>query len=490
MPVELSLEHLRSLLRELCHLSAETEWVEFKHNADILMIGEYISALANSAALLGKQSAYLVYGVDDANHQVIGTAFKPSVEKYKQQEVENWLLQKLSPKIHFRFYEFYAGEHDDLPVVILEIQPATHNPVQFDGIEYIRIGSYKKKLKEFPEKERALWRVFDKTPFEQQFAALNVSADEVLKLLEYPAYFDLTGLPLPDNRAGILSALKVERLIKEVQGGFWHITNLGAILFAKKLQNFEHLGRKAVRLVQYKENSRIETVREFEGNKGYAVGFEGLMDYLKTLLPSNEEIGRAFRKEVPMYPELAIRELVANAIIHQDFSISGTGPMIEVFESRMEITNPGVPLVAVERFLDSPPQSRNEALASFMRRIKICEERGSGIDKVVFQTELYQLPAPVFEVTDKHTRSILFSYKVFAEMNKEERIHACYLHCCLRYVNREPMNNGSLRQRFGIEQKNQAQASRIIRDAMEAKLLKPFDPDVGTKAMRYIPWWA
>jgi predicted HTH transcriptional regulator len=317
-----------------------------------------------------------------------------------------------------------------------------------------------------------------------------VSADDVLKLLEYPAYFDLTGLPLPDNRAGILSALTAERLIKEAQGGFWHITNLGAILFAKKLQNFEHLGRKAVRLVQYKGNSRVETVRELEGSKGYAVGFEGLIDYLKTLLPSNEEIGRVFRKEVPMYPELAIRELVANAIIHQDFSISGTGPMIEVFDSRMEITNPGVPLVAVDRFLDSPPQSRNEALASFMRRIKICEERGSGIDKVVSQTELYQLPAPVFEVTDKHTRSILFSYKTFAEMNKEERIHACYLHCCLRYVNREPMNNSSVRERFGIEQKNQAQASRIIRDTVDAKLLKPYDSEAGTKAMRYIPWWA
>ena len=196
-------------------------------------------------------------------------------------------------------------------MVILEIQPATHNPVQFDGIEFIRSGSYKKKLKEFPEKERALWRAFDKTPFEQQLAASNISSEEVLKLLEYPAYFDLTGLPLPDNRSGILEALKADKLIQPAVGGQWNITNLGAILFAKKLQNFAHLSRKAVRLIQYKGNSRIETVREIEGNKGYAVGFEGLIDYLKTLLPSNEEIGKAFRKEVPMYPELAIRELVA-----------------------------------------------------------------------------------------------------------------------------------------------------------------------------------
>lgn len=489
MSVEMTLEQLQSILRELCSLPNETEWVEFKHNADIQKIGEYISALANSAALLGKQNAYLVYGVEDETHEIIGTGFKPSTQKHKQQEIESWLLQKISPKIHFRFYEFIAGE-DDKPVVILEIQPAAANPVQFDGIEYIRVGSYKKKLKEFPEKERALWRAFDKTPFEHQLAASNISAEEVIRLLEYPAYFDLTGLPLPDNRTGILEALKADRLIKEASGGYWHITNLGAILFAKKLQSFQHLTRKAVRLIQYRGNSRIETVRELEGNKGYAIGFEGLIDYLKTLLPSNEEIGKAFRKEVPMYPELAIRELVANAIIHQDFTVTGSGPMIEIFESRMEITNPGVPLVDTNRFLDSPPQSRNEALASFMRRIKVCEERGSGIDKVVFQTELYQLPAPVFEVTDHHTKSILFSYKTFAEMDKEERIHACYLHSCLKYVNREPMNNPSLRERFGIDAKSKSMVSRVIKDALGAGVIKPYDPDVGPKALRYIPFWA
>lgn len=488
MPIELTTQDLISLVKELCRLPQETEWVEFKRNADVEVIGEYISALANSAALHGKQQAYLVFGVDDQSHKLVGTSFKPSVQKHKQQEVESWLLQKISPKIHFRFYEFEVD--DQTPVVLLEIQPASHNPVQYEGVEYFRLGSYKKKLKEFPEKERALWRVFDKTPFEQQFAASNLPADEVLRLLDYPAYFDLMGLPLPENRKGILAALCADKLIKESSADKWHITNLGAILFAKKLQQFQHLGRKAVRLVMYKGNSRIETVREIDGSKGYASGFEGLIDYLKTLLPSNEEIGKAFRKEVPMYPELAIRELVANAIIHQDFSVSGTGPMIEVFEKRMEITNPGTPLVATERFLDSPPQSRNEALASFMRRVNICEERGSGIDKVVFQTEVYQLPAPVFEVTANHTRSVLFSYKTFADMDKAERAHACYMHCCLKYVNREPMNNPSLRERFGIEAKSKSMVSRVIKEAVEMELIKPYDADVGAKALRYIPFWA
>lgn len=489
MPTELSLTQLQSLLRELCRLPAETEWVEFKSNKDSAeMIGEYISALANSAALIGKQSAYVVWGVNDENHEVTGTTFKPSEMQHKQQELESWLLQKISPKIFFQFHEFLSTDYQ--PVVILEIQAASNTPVQFDGTEFIRIGSYKKKLRDHSERERALWRVFDKVPFEKQIAAENLVADDVLQYIDYPQYFELTNQPLPENKAAILNALDADKIITKGTNGLWGITNLGAILFAKKLKNFQHLGRKAVRLILYKGNSRVTTIREIEGAKGYAVGFENLIEYIKTLLPENEEIGKAFRKQVPMFPDLSIRELVANALIHQDFSITGTGPMIEIFESRMEITNPGIPLVATERFLDAPPQSRNEALASFMRRINICEERGTGIDKVITESELYQLPAPSFELSDHHTRVVLFGYKSFTDMDKEDRIRACYQHCCLRYVNREHMNNTSLRERLGIDIKNSAMVSRVIKDTLTADLIKPYDSDAGTKAMRYIPHWA
>jgi predicted HTH transcriptional regulator len=311
-----------------------------------------------------------------------------------------------------------------------------------------------------------------------------------LKLLDYPAYFDLTGQPLPETRNNILIRLADDELILRNTSGHWDITNLGAVLFARQLKSFGHLRRKAVRLILYRDNNRVETVREIEGTKGYACGFEGLINTIATLLPENEVVGKALRKTVPMYPELAIRELVANAIIHQDFSISGTSPMIEVFNDRIEITNPGIPLVETNRFLDSPPRSRNEVVASFLRRIGICEERGSGIDKVVFQTEFYQLPAPVFELSNSHTRSILFAHREFADMNKEDRIRACYLHCCLKYVNREEMNNTSLRERFGIDTKNSAMVSRIIKQTCEESLIKPYDPDAGNKAMRYVPWWA
>lgn len=479
---------LVSLLNELRKLSNETEWVEFKYQNDTPdEIGQYLSALANSASLTGKVAGFMIWGIDDSSHDIAGTTFQPSLKKVGNEELENWLLRLLSPKINFHFHEF---EIDDNRVVILEIGAAFRHPVQFKNIEYIRVGSYKKKLKDFPEKERDLWRVFDDTPFEKEIAADNVPSEDVLKYLDYPAFFDLLGIPLPEFRDGILSALASDDMIRESVGGKWNITNLGAILFAKQLSDFKNLKRKAVRVILYKGSSRVETLKEQVGTKGYAAGFEGLIEYVSNLLPGNEIIEQALRRDVPMFPEIAIRELIANAIIHQDFHATGTSPMIEIFDRRMEISNPGLPLVNTERFLDSPPKSRNEAVASFMRRVGICEERGSGIDKVVFQTELFQLPAPVFETTQEHTRAILFAHKELKEMDKEERVHAAYLHSCLRYVQRDFMTNSTLRERFGIESRNSAMASRIIKDALLAKRIRIYDETVGSRAKKYLPGWA
>ncbi|MFH0785049.1 MAG: ATP-binding protein [Pseudomonadota bacterium] len=488
MTVDRSAEYLLSLLNELRNLPKETEWVEFKHNNDNPEeIGEYLSALANAAALLGKVHAYLVWGVDNGSHALIGTSFDPARARVGNEELESWLLRLLTPKINFRFHPLLI---DAKAVVLLEIGAAFRHPVQFKNTEFIRVGSSKKKLKDFPEKERELWRVFDRTPFEREIAAENVSVEEVLKLLDYPAYFDLLSLPLPEGRDGILSVLTADAMIKPGISNKWNITNLGAVLFAKRLADFRPLRRKAMRVVLYKGENRIETVREQEGAKGYAAGFEGLIDFVTNLLPSNEVIGQALRKEVPIFPELAIRELVANAIIHQDFHATGTAPVVEIFASRMEITNPGLPLVKTDRFLDSPPKSRNEALASFMRRIGVCEERGSGVDKVVFQTEFYQLPAPLFEVTEEHTRAVLFAHRELRDMAKDDRIRACYLHACLRYVQRDFMTNTTLRQRFGIEERNSATASRIIKETVDVDLVRPYDESASRKFMRYVPCWA
>jgi predicted HTH transcriptional regulator len=393
----------------------------------------------------------------------------------------------LEPKVDFRFFRVVIDSHQ---IVLLEIAQAVRQPVRFSGEEFIRVGSYKKRLKDFPEKERALWRLFDQTPFEDGIATERCADDDVLRLLDYPAYFDLLERPLPVNREGIFQSLSDDRLIRRSNAGGWDITNLGAILFAKRLDAFHSLRRRAVRVIQYRGSDRTETLREQEGSKGYASGFEGLISFINGLIPANEVIGEALRKSVPMFPELAVRELVANAIIHQDFFVSGAGPMVEIFVDRIEVTNPGEPLVDTQRFVDTPPRSRNETLASLMRRFRICEERGSGIDKVVFEIELFQLPAPLFENPEGFTRAVLFSHKPLSAMAKADRVRSCYLHACLRYVSRKEMTNSSLRERFGVEEQNRSTVSRLIREAVESGAIVAADPNAAPKMMRYLPFWA
>ena len=234
-------DNLEIFVRKLCSLKAETECVEFKHNnIKPDEIGEYISALSNTAATIPQPFAYVGWGIDDASHKIIGT--------------------------------------DNKNVVVLEIPAASHTPVSFKDTEYIRVGSYKKKLKGHPEQERALWSAFEKHCFEQETAA--------------------------------------------------------------------------------------------------------------------------------------------------------------------EIT------------------------------------------------EQYQLPAPLFETTAEHTRVVLFAHRSFQEIERDARIRAAYLHASLKYVERKSMTNKTLRERFELDAKNSATVSRIIKDAIDRKLIKCQDETVGAKAKKYLPYWA
>ncbi len=479
---------LNRLLRELLGLSMETEWLELKcNNEKPEEIGEYLSAIANGAALHRRERGYIIWGVDDVTHQVVGTRFRPCHTKKGNEELGNWLGRLLEPRIDFRIHEF---THDDKPVVLFEVPAATYMPVRFRGEEFIRVGTYKKKLKDYPEKEKTLWALFRHETFEKGLAVQSATAEQVLSLIDYPTVFEMLGQTLPENRSGILERLLRERVILDTGSSEFAITNLGAVLFARRLDQFETLARKAMRVILYRGPNRIETVKEQTGTKGYAVGFEGLLAYINDLLPRNEQIGQALRREVRMYPEIAVRELVANALIHQDFSLSGTGPMVEVFPDRIEITNPGTPLIDTLRFIDEPPRSRNEALASLMRRLNICEERGSGVDKVIFQVELFQLPAPDFQVTSTHTKAVLYASKKLTEMDQQDRVRACYQHACLCWVSNKTMTNATLRERFGISEANAAAVSRIIRETLDAGLIKRSDPDsTSRKHARYVPFW-
>ncbi len=424
------------LLTELLAQGRETPWLEFKaSNANESHIGEYVSAIANSATLHERSEGFLVWGVEDESRRVVGTAFDPEVARLGNQPLLIHLASQLDPPV---LLTPVSGDRGGLRVVVMRIECASSSPVSYKGKRYIRIGESKTDLQGRAE-ERVLFAKLERTPFEARAARTRLDESEVVALLDYPSYFELLKLPLPADRSGILESMVADRLIRKDADG-WAITALGALLFARSPAGFEKLSRKAVRVVVYREDDRSQIVKQHSGVFGYASGFRGLMRWINDQLPQNIHIGEALRTETPMYPEVAIREIVANALIHQDLSISGAGPLVEMFPNRIEVTNPGRPIIDPSR-LDLPARSRNETMAGLMRRMGMCEELGSGIDRVLGAVEAFQLPAPEFSAPEIAFRATLFAHRTFAQMVKEERVRAAYQHAGLMYITGKRMTN-------------------------------------------------
>lgn len=456
-------------------LPSETEHMEFKEaklQYDTMKLFRYCVALANEGG--GK----LVLGVTDKRpRQVVGSQAFLNLEEIKAK-----LLDKLKMRV-----EVDIVTHTNGRVLVFHVPPRPiGTPLHLDGVYLMRTGEGLVPMT--PDKLR---RIFDegKADFLSQIAKSGLAADGVISLLDTQGYFDLIKLPYPAERGAVLERFESEKLV-QLHEGRYDITNLGALLFAKDLDAFDGLTRKAPRVIVYNGKSKLATRSDQFIPKGYAVGFGTLISYVNAQLPSNEVIGRAFRETTRMFPEIAVRELIANALIHQDFTEMGTSVAIEIYSDRLEITSPGQPSIKPERFIDEY-KSRNERLADIMRRLRICEEKGSGIDKVINGVEDVQLPAPDFRVTDTHTVVVLFAHKSFAEMDRNDKVRACYQHCCLKYVMNEKMTNQSLRERFKLSGAKADQVSRIIRETVNAGQIKPDDPENASKRYtKYVPFWA
>lgn len=456
-------------------LASETQNLEFKearNQYDTTKLCRYCVAIAN----------------EGGGHLVLGIADKPPRPVVGSQAFPDTLdiAEKLFHWVGFRV-DVEDVAHPDGRVVIFSI------PARSKGTAYHYEGAYLMRSGEelVPMSEDQLRKIFaEGTPSWLENPALkDVSAQDVVQLLDTQTFFDLMHLPYPTDQAGVLARLLDERLIERSSAGF-NILHIGAVLLAKNMRQFPDISRKATRVIVYEGESKMRTVSDVTGEKGYAVGFAGLVQYVMGKLPQNEVIEGAIRKEVKLLPEVVVRELLANALIHQDFYMGGTSPVVEVFSNRVEISNPGEPIVPVERFIDGY-QSRNERLADLMRRFGICEEKSSGIDRVIEASELMQLPAPEFLTGHRRTIVVIHGPRPFRDMNGSDRVRACYQHCALQYVLRKQMTNQSLRERFGLPEGTSNTVSQIITATMEQGLVKsdPNAPD-SRRYARYIPAWA
>lgn len=465
-------------LEKWLNAPAETERLEFKEakqQYDTTKLLRYCVALANEGG------GYLVLGVTDKlPRRVVGSQAFPSSTALN--DIKALIVDKLRFRVD-------ATEllHPDGRVLVFKVPTRpVGQPLAFDGAYLMRVGEDLVAMT--PD---VLKRIFaeDQQDWFCQAARCDASADDVIALLDTQTYFELLKIPYPTTRDAVLERLQSQQLIKLTAHG-WTITNLAAILLAKKLDAFSPtLARKAPRVVIYEGINKLKTRNDTTGIRGYAVGFNALVDFVHSAAPQNRFIEEVVREEVKMFPEQALRELIANALVHQDFLATGTSVMIEMYSDRIEISSPGIPPIKVERFIDEN-RSRNEQLADIMRRFGICEEKGSGIDKVVNAAEVFQLPAPDFRVGDTRTTAVLFAHQDFANMSKTDRIRACYQHCCLLYVSNQRMSNQTLRERFRLSESQAATVSQIIGYTTKAGLIKADQSEsTSTRYARYLPFW-
>ena len=456
-------------------IDSETQNLEFKeakNQYDTTKLCKYCVANANEGG------GHIIFGVQDKlPRKVVGTnAFLDVID----------ITSKIFTWVGFRV-DVEEISHPEGRILVFTI------PARPRGTAYHYQGAYLMRSGEelVPMSEDQLRKIFAEglPSWLEEIAKKDVIAQDVIQLLDTQTYFDLIEMPYPTSQENVLARLIDENLIEKTSTGF-NILNIGAILLAKDLKKFDNIRRKATRVIVYTGESKLETESDLIGEKGYAVGFTGLVHYVMSKLPQNEIIEDAIRKKAKLVPEIVIRELLANALIHQDFQISGASPVVEIYSNRIEISNPGIPIVPVDRFIDGY-QSRNERLADLMRRVGICEEKSSGIDRVIQSAEILQLPAPEFLVSQNRTIVVIHGLRPFKDMNGSDRVRACYQHCVLQYVIRKQMTNQSLRIRFGVSEGSSNAISQIISNALDQKLIKsdPNAPD-SRRYARYIPIWA
>lgn len=476
---------LTQIVKFFCNQPSEKPHVEFKqNNADSKTIGKNISGIANVLTKDKIPRGYIIWGIADDSHEIIGTTFNPETKKVGNEDLLLWLKKKLHPDLNINFRTLSI---DNKTVVVLTINANRTAISKFETVAYIRIDKNTRKLEDFPETEKQVWREVVSSSFESMSAMPNLSRQEVEDILSLNSFYELRKNRVPVESSAVFNEIISCNIITDNKDSTYDITNLGALLFAKDLTHFSSLKLKAPRVIVYIGDSKVRTKLEQIGKYGYAVGFEGLHGFIMNQINDGEEITGALRRNVYRFPSLTVRELLANTIIHQDFTIDGTQPMIEIFDNRIVFTNAGTPIVPKDRFVDYPPTSRNQQMADELFKLGICEKRGTGWDKVAEEAGELKYPAPTVSATDRHTIVTLTKQKKLTAMTQEEKMWSIYINACFLWVNEKYTTNSSIRELFDIDDGNKAMASRLLNQAVEAEKIKIFDIDAGSKSRKYVP---
>lgn len=482
-------DRLASRVHRFLALKGELPWIEFKENSNVTgpEIAKYVSALGNSATLHDEPAGYLVWGVSD-DQRLVGTSFDPLRAKAKgNEDLLPWLHRSINPTPDINFDELTL---EGKKVVLLRIPAAQRSPYTFDGQRFIREGNYTKNLLSTPDKERTLWKKLNQFDVENQVVAENIDPSAIGDYLSMDAFFsNRPEVPHVEGQS-LADVLKQHGAITYSHEQGWCIPAWSALMYAHRINDYAPLHNLAPRVTHFDAPTRKNIKREWTFDEGYVLSFPKIMELFEAIRPGGETIDPSGRRVVtPPLPTIAFREVYANALMHQDLEDIGRFITVEIFSDHVDVTNPGSPLVEPKRFIDSASKTRNPALGEALRQARFVEQRGSGWDKIVSSLEEQHFP-PALIRTNGSTTVTLSAYRPFRMMNPTERMEAVYQHTCLRFLENQPVNNSSVRARFGLDDSQASQTSRLLKTTVDAGLIRPYDPSAGTKSLRYIPNWA
>lgn len=358
--------NLTALVNELRSFSFEKEWFEFKENwLQPMQLGEYMSAISNSAAMLGRDYGYLVWGISDKEgHELVGTSFDPDCE-VNHEPLKHYLARQLEPSVDFSFFE---REISGKRVVILQIGRARIAPTAFNGNRFIRIGSSKENLRKYPQREAALFGVIshgvptlENTPAERQDLSFG-------QLLMYYAAKEVKLNP---------DTFEVNLGLKMIDGRY--------NLLAQLLSDNSGMPARVAIFAGKDKTSDLYSVREF-GHQCLLYSLDEILRYgdVMNIMQADERNRVVERKDIPLFDKEAFREALINAFVHNAW-VEGNEPMVTVFSNRIEILSRGTlpPRQTMRGFFAGESIPVNRKLSEIFLQLHISEKTGRGVPKIV-----------------------------------------------------------------------------------------------------------
>jgi len=403
---------LQALLKRLLNEPVETEWLEFKAgNYTPQLLGEYLSALANSGSIHGKPRGYLVFGVENKTHALVGTAFDPQKEKGKgNQDLLFWLTHGLQPNTGFECHSFTS---DGCHIILFEIVPALDRPVKFYGTAYVRVGSTKTELAKHPEKERILWQ-----------RRMDWSA----QICENAVLSDLD----PDAIRKARQEYKVKFPAKIAETDYWDdltfLVKIGlAVRGAITNSAILLLGRPETASFIFPVVARISWILKDEHNNEkdyehfdppFILNVDRVLAKIRNLTIRQLPNGTLFPVEIQQYEPWVLREALHNCIAHQDYTLAGRINLVERSD-RLVLTNVGSFLPGtVENVIehDAPMEIyRNRALVQAMVNLNMIDTQGGGIKRMFqFQRKRF-FPLPDYDLSSPERVVVAISGTILDE---------------------------------------------------------------------------